>query len=218
MNKYLCFVLVLILCLFIILFSINKIIDKRIEKGIELCENVLNSFQSGIYQTDSVEINNCLDKLKQRDDVSINLSEYFRDIVNEDLYEEALHKEKSELSDEEIKKLKDGVLIIDNSFVEEETIYINNNGEKCIKVKDLRYLDTGDAVVKYIDGEYVINKQDIPITYKYMKDNGYFDNKLYDIQKVGYNSYVFNCSNVKIIIKYKGLYGVFIESIELLIK
>lgn len=171
----------IIICFLIIVLSFGVVyayssckVHNEIDNGFEICNQIIDSLNNGnnILDTDikgKNKVDSFLLEMKELDEQYINLTEYFSFIIDIESAKEEIKKIKPEITEqEEIDKLINSVYYISNSFTEEETIFVNENGEKCIRVKDLRRLDTGDGIVKYFNGEYIIPKKDIPLTYTEM--------------------------------------------------
>ena len=180
----------IIICFLIVVLSFGIVyayfsckVHNEIDNGFEICNQIMDSVNLGENKLeDNVKgrekVDNFILEMKELDEQYINLTEYFSFIIDIDSAKEEIKKMKPEITEEEeIDKLINSVYYISDSFVEEETIFLNENGEKCIKVKDLRRLDTGDGIVKYFNGEYIIPKKDIPLTYTDMKENDLFVSK-----------------------------------------
>ena len=162
----------------------------KIEKTNELCDNIIQSILTGnntVSITGSDKIDNLINELENNENAVINLTEYFNYIINYEEFKLQVSKERPEATDEEIEKIYNSVLNYNPNFVEEETIYIDNNGNKCIKVKDLRRLSNNDGIIKYFNGEYIISELDIPLLYSQIKKK-YSENKIYYC----INSYEYN--------------------------
>ena len=170
MKKVILFLIILIF-LFICVYSYTSCVTHlRLDKSIELCDTIIKSIQLGENKVDKniegyEKVDKVIKELKDRDELPINLTEYFSEIINIDGFFEEINKDKSDITEEELEKIYNQVFGNNTSFVEEETIFIDNSGNKCIQLKDLRRLDNGDGVVKYFNGEYVIDKKYIPLSY-----------------------------------------------------
>lgn len=180
----------IIICFLIIVLSFGVVyayssckVHNEIDNGFEICNQIIDSVNLGENKLeDNVKgrekVDNFILEMKELDEQYINLTEYFSFIIDIDSAKEEIKKIKPEITEEEeIDKLINSVYYISASFVEEETIFLNENGEKCIKVKDLRRLNTGDGIVKYFNGEYIIAKKDIPLTYTEMLEKELFVDK-----------------------------------------
>lgn len=180
----------IIICFLIIVLSFGVVyayssckVHNEIDNGFEICNQIIDSVNLGENKLeDNVKgrkkVDNFILEMKELDEQYINLTEYFSFIIDIDSAKEEIKKIKPEITEEEeIDKLINSVYYISDSFVEEETIFLNENGEKCIKVKDLRRLNTGDGIVKYFNGEYIIAKKDIPLTYTEMLEKELFVDK-----------------------------------------
>lgn len=180
----------IIICFLIIVLSFGVVyayssckVHNEIDKGFYICNQIIDSLNKGNNILDADikgkdKIDSFLLEMKGLDEQYINLTEYFSFIIDIESAKEEIKKVKPEITEqEEIDKLINSVYYISDSFVEEDTIFLNENGNKCIKVKDLRRLDTGDGIVKYFNGEYIIPKKDIPLTYTEMLEQGLFTDK-----------------------------------------
>jgi hypothetical protein len=180
----------IIICFLIVVLSFGIVyayfsckVHNEIDNGFEICNQIIDSVNLGENKLeDNVKgrekVDNFILEMKELDEQYINLTEYFSFIIDIDSAKEEIKKIKPEITEEEeIDKLINSVYYISDSFVEEETIFLNENGEKCIKVKDLRRLNTGDGIVKYFNGEYIIAKKDIPLTYTEMLEKELFVDK-----------------------------------------
>ena len=125
----------------------------------------------------------------------INLSSYFSFLVEENEDTGVENPEDSGLTEEELEDLRNRLEESSENFSEETTIFLNNNGNKCIKVNDLRRLSNLDAVVNYIDGEYIIVNEDIPITLSFLKENAFFDFNLLEVVEKDKNILSFKYEN-----------------------
>lgn len=153
----------------------------KIEKTNELCDNIIQSILSGkntVNISGSEKIDNLINELEKNENAVINLTEYFNDIINPEEFKAEVKKEKIDATEEEIEKIYNSVLNYNPDFVEEETIYIDNKGNKCIKVKDLRRLSNNDGLIRYFNGEYIISKLDIPLLYSQIIEK-HSENKVY---------------------------------------
>ena len=153
----------------------------KIEKTNELCDNIIQSILSGkntVNISGSEKIDNLINELEKNENAVINLTEYFNDIINPEEFKAEVKKEKIDATEEEIEKIYNSVLNYNPNFVQEETIYIDNKGNKCIKVTDLRRLSNNDGLVRYFNGEYIISKLDIPLLYSQIIEK-HSENKVY---------------------------------------
>ena len=175
MKKVILFLIILIF-LFICVYSYTSCVTHlRLDKSIELCETIIKSIQLGENKVDKniegyEKVDKVIKELKDRDELPINLTEYFSEIINIDGFFEEINKDKSDITEEELEKIYNQVFGNNTSFVEEETIFIDNSGNKCIQLKDLRRLDNGDGVVKYFNGEYIIDNKYIPLSYSELQN------------------------------------------------
>lgn len=193
-------IIVIIVVVCIIFTTTSNISSKEaIEKGTNFCDNLILCLKNGEHTNSDLKnismFNKNIDTLIDSDNRLINLTEYFKDIiVIEEVEEEYVISSESGLSEEEISELlaKYGNGQNNKRTVEEDkNIFKNEYDEKCIKVNDLNQLTNGDYTIKYYDGEYVINKEDVVPTYKQLKDKNYFDFELISATKVDKNEYEF---------------------------
>lgn len=193
-------IIVIIAVVCIIFTTTSNISSKEaIEKGTNFCDNLILCLKNGEHTNSDLKnismFNKNIDTLIDSDNRLINLTEYFKDIiVIEEVEEEYVISSESGLSEEEISELlaKYGNGQNNKRTVEEDkNIFKNEYDEKCIKVNDLNQLTNGDYTIKYYDGEYVINKEDVVPTYKQLKDKNYFDFELISATKVDKNEYEF---------------------------
>ena len=193
-------IIVIIAVVCIIFTTTSNISSKEaIEKGTNFCDNLILCLKNGEHAKSDLKnismFNKNIDTLIDSDNRLINLTEYFKDIiVIEEVEEEYVISSESGLSEEEISELlaKYGNGQNNKRTVEEDkNIFKNEYDEKCIKVNDLNQLTNGDYTIKYYDGEYVINKEDVLPTYKQLKDKNYFDFELISATKVDKNEYEF---------------------------
>ena len=187
----------IIICFLIIVLSFGVVyayssckVHNEIDNGFEICNQIIDSLNNGNNILDNDikgknKVDSFLLEMKELDEQYINLTEYFSFIIDIESAKEEIKKIKPEITEqEEIDKLINSVYYISNSFTEEETIFVNENGEKCIRVNDLRRLDTGDGIVKYFNGEYIIPKKDIPLTYTEMLEKELFVDKVKEIVEI----------------------------------
>lgn len=138
----------------------NKEVLSQIKTSIETNTNCVSSNYIGYEKIDTL-----LEELRKTNDREFNLTKHFDFIINPEKFKEEVRKSKPEATEEEVEKIYNTVLNYNPNFVEEETIYINESGDKCIKIKDIRRLHNNDGIVKYFNGEYQIYEHEIPLVY-----------------------------------------------------
>ena len=138
----------------------NKEILDQIKTSIETNSNCVSANYKGYEKIDEV-----LNILRQTNEKSFNLTKYFDFIINPEEFKKEVRKSKPEATDEDVERIYNTVLNYYPNYEEEETIYINPDGDKCIKVCDIRRLSNNDGIVKYFNGEYSIYEYDIPKVY-----------------------------------------------------
>ena len=138
----------------------NKEILDQIKTSIETNSNCVSANYKGYEKIDKV-----LNILRQTNEKSFNLTKYFDSIINPEEFKKEVRKSKPEATDEDVERIYNTVLNYYPNYEEEETIYINSNGDKCIKICDIRRLSNNDGIVKYFNGEYCIYEYDIPKVY-----------------------------------------------------
>lgn len=187
----------IIICFLIIVLSFSAVyayssckVHNEIDVGFRICHQIIDSVNLGENKLQEdikgrEKVDNLILEIKELDEQYINLTEYFSFIIDIESAKEEIKKMKPEITEsEEIDKLINSVYYISDSFVEEETIFLDENGDKCIKINDLRRLDTGDGIVKYFNGEYIIPKKDIPLTYIEMLEKELFVDKAKEIVEI----------------------------------
>ena len=219
MRKIILFFIIAIF-LFICVYSYTSCVThSRVDKSIELCNTIIESIQLGENKVDkSIEgyekVDNVIEELKGRDELPVNLTEYFSEIINKEGFFEEVKRDKPDITEEELNKMYNQVFGNSISFVQEETIFIDTNGNKCIKLKDLRRLDNGDGVVKYFNGEYIIDKKYIPLSYSELQNSNSLDFVLSEYIKED-NSFVFNNKKGDILTIIYNMKDIIIDSVNI---
>lgn len=184
-------ILFLIFSIFLFAFSYSYtscITHNRVDKSLEVCNNIIESIQIGENIVDKEiigyeKVDELLNILKDRKELPINLSEYFSNIINTNNFSDRIKEDRPNITEEELNDIYKKVFGNSDSFIEEETIFVDKNGNKCIKLKDLRRLDNGDGVIKYFNGEYIIDKKYIPLFYNELQRDNKFNFTFFDYIK-----------------------------------
>ena len=99
MRKIILFFIIAIF-LFICVYSYTSCVThSRVDKSIELCNTIIESIQSGENKVDkSIEgyekVDNVIEELKGRDELPVNLTEYFSEIINKEGFFEEVKRDK----------------------------------------------------------------------------------------------------------------------------
>ena len=175
---------------------------EQISIGQSFCNSLLSDMSNGEITVETKAVNKSIideyiTKIAFTDSEIINLTSYFSFLELENGYDASNPEdsEYSKLTPEELADFQKRMEEYIESFEEDENIFINSNGEKCIKVNDLHRLDNMDATVKYFDGEYIIPKEDIPITLSFLKENAFFDFNLLEVVEKDKNILSFKYEN-----------------------
>lgn len=200
MKKVICFLVFVITAFLIVFCFMNNGLKstEKLELGKAFCESIISDLEQGEVTieekyTNRGQISRYVEYLKESDSAIINLSSYFDINMNESL--EAGNPEDSGLTEEELEDLRNRLNSYKSDFKEDSSIFVDEDGNKCIKVNDLRRLDNLDGVVNYVNGEYVIPVKDIPITFTNLKKNDFFNFKLTDVVEVNKNVLSFKYEN-----------------------
>lgn len=203
MKKHI-FIPILVIVFFFIAVFVFFLNDNntstKINVGKSFCDTVISDMSNGVVTMEEDIVNKPLideyvEYLVNSDNNIINLSSYFSFLVEENEDTGVENPEDSGLTEEELEDLRNRLEESSENFSEETTIFLNNNGNKCIKVNDLRRLSNLDAVVNYIDGEYIIVNEDIPITLSFLKENAFFDFNLLEVVEKDKNILSFKYEN-----------------------
>ena len=162
---------IIVIILFMLVYGFTSY---NTQMKLDIADEVCEEIRISIYDKENKvseeikgyeKVDDLLIELEKTNEREFNLTEYFNDIINPEEFKAEVSKEKPDATEEDIEKIYNSVLNYNPNFVEEEIIYTKEDGNKYIKVKDLRKGAYGEYIIRYFNGEYIINPKYVPILY-----------------------------------------------------